>query len=266
MRVQIRRTPPGTASRSWGRGRGAALCCDVRVTETSTDDDRLVRFARIVAHGMRNPLAIATGMLDLLDRQVGDDLDDELRELLRRSSDAIRRAGDQLLGLQRYTGASRDPLVPEALDLGEVVDDVLLGLGEDAGVVVAEPDLPRLVADRRAVERALRELLDNALRHASDLEHRPRIHVGGEVEGDVVVLRVDDDGPGIPEDRRAEAMTEGERLGKTGDGFGLGLPVARVLLRRHGGEVRLADSPLGGLRVELRWPAVALLGEEGAQG
>ena len=75
-----------------------------------TEDERLVRFARIVAHGMRNPLAIATGMLDLLDRQVGDAIDDELRDLLRRSSEAIRRAGDQLLQLQRYTAAARDEL------------------------------------------------------------------------------------------------------------------------------------------------------------
>ncbi|MFP5321077.1 MAG: histidine kinase dimerization/phospho-acceptor domain-containing protein, partial [Acidimicrobiia bacterium] len=86
------------------------------------DDERLVRFARLIAHGMRNPLAIATGMLDLLDRQVGDDLDGELRDLLRRSSEAIRRAGDQLLMLQRYTAAAREELLVDELDLAEVVE------------------------------------------------------------------------------------------------------------------------------------------------
>jgi len=234
------------------------------VTEPSAEDERLVRFARIVAHGMRNPLAIATGMVDLLHRQVGDQLDGEQRELLQRSSQAIRRAGDQLLMLQRYTGAARDGLAPERLDLHEVVGDVLLAAGDGAPVAV-EGRLPEVVADRRAVERALRELVDNARRHAADAGP-PTVVVSGSVDDDAVVLAVDDDGPGIPSDQRELAMAEGERLGRTGDGFGLGLPVARILLERHGGEVRLAGSALGGLRAELRFPAVPLLGEQVAQG
>lgn len=231
----------------------------------AVEDERLVRFARLIAHGMRNPLAIATGMLDLLDRQVGDDLDDELRDLLRRSSEAIRRAGDQLLVLQRYTGAARDGLDVEELDLAEVVGDVLLGIDAGDARVEVAPDLPEVVADRRSVERALREVVANALVHAGD-DGGATIAISARDEDDAVVLVVDDDGPGIPPEQRPLALVEGERLGRTGDGFGLGLAIVRILLRRHGGSVELDGSPAGGLRVSMRWPRdPALLGEEGAQ-
>lgn len=231
-----------------------------------TADERLVRFARIVAHGMRNPLAVATGMLDLLDRQVGDQLDDELRDLLQRSSGAIRRAGDQLLQLQRYTAAARDELVVEDVDVAESLAGALEELDPGGATLVVER-LPVIRADHRAVERALRELLDNALRHAGDDGRPPTISVCAVDEDDAWAVAVTDDGPGIPADRRDEAMAEGERLGRTGDGFGLGLPTARILLARHGGEVRLEDAPGGrGLRAVLRWPKEPdLLGEQRPQ-
>jgi len=228
-------------------------------------DDRLVRFARMVAHGMRNPLAIATGMLDLLDRQLGDDLDEELRDLLRRSSGAIRRAADQLLQLQRYTAAHRAPLAPADVDLGDALHGALASLdaGRDEVEVVGE--LPTLRADPHAVEQALRELLDNARRHAGD-DRPPTIRVLAADAGDAWDVAVEDDGPGIPAELRAAAIEEGERLGRTGDGFGLGLPTARALVARHGGALRLESAPGGGLRAVLRWPKAPLLGEQGAQG
>jgi len=225
-------------------------------------DDRLVGLARIIAHGMRNPLAIATGMLDLLDRQVGDDLDDELRDLLRRSSDAIRRAADQLLQLQRYTGAHRDALRVGDVDLAEALDDAVAALGTDAPEVVLDGALPTLRADPRAVAQALTELLDNARRHGG----AGAVRVSAVDAGEAWEVVVDDAGPGIPAEQRALALAEGERLGRTGDGFGLGLPTARTLVARHGGDLRLEASPAGGLRAVLRWPKAPLLGEEGEQG
>lgn len=215
-------------------------------------DDRLVRFARIVAHGMRNPLAIATGMLDLLDRQVGDELDDELRELLRRSSDAIRRAADQLLELQRYTSAHRSPLHLDDVDVEEALAEALESLGAGAPAVQVVGPLPVLRADPAAVARALEELLDNAQRHAV-AQGATVVRVSATDAGAAWEVAVSDDGPGIAADQRPVAMEEGERLGRTGDGFGLGLPTARTLVRRHGGELLLDESPGGGLRAVLRW-------------
>jgi two-component system, chemotaxis family, sensor kinase Cph1 len=228
-------------------------------------DERLVRFARVVSHGMRNPLAIATGMLDLVHRQAGPQLDDDQRDLLRRSSEAMRRAADQLLQLQRFTRAFRDELRPDDVDLDDALAAASDGLDPDRVTVARPAPLPHLRADRGAVVQVLRELLDNAVRHATD-DGPVTVTITATDGGDAWQLAVADDGPGIPADQRAAAMVEGERLGRTGDGFGLGLPTVRILVSRHGGDVRLDASDDGGLLVELRWPKVpALLGQQGAQ-
>jgi two-component system osmolarity sensor histidine kinase EnvZ len=95
-------------------------------------------------------------------------------------------------------------------------------------------------------------LLENALRYGS------RAAVAARRRGGTIEILVDDDGPGIPEDLREEVFkpffrAEGSRNPETG-GVGLGLTIARDLVRGHGGEIFLADSPLGGLRVQIRLP------------
>lgn len=218
-------------------------------------DDELVRFARLVAHGLRNPLAIATGMIDLLARQAGDELDDESRQLIERSSAALRRAGDLVLALQRYTSATRAQLAPAPAPL----DEVLTAAADDADLrdvtLVVDGELPTVTADATALQRILRELLDNAARYGATT-----VRVTADAGADGVTIAVDDDGPGIAADAHERAFAEGERLGQLGDGFGLGLATVRTLTERHGGRVELDTASGGGLRVVLRLPGS--LGEQ----
>ncbi|MCX7620487.1 MAG: ATP-binding protein [Acidimicrobiales bacterium] len=113
------------------------------------------------------------------------------------------------------------------------------------------------------LSRLVGHLLDNACRHASD-----RVAVGTEaVEVDggnlvgerTVLLWVDDDGPGVPADQREAVFERFARLeeGRSRDsgGAGLGLAVVRRIAQRHGGMVSVGDSPLGGARFEVRFPA-----------
>ena len=75
-----------------------------------------------------------------------------------------------------------------------------------------------------------------------------------------MTLTIDDDGPGIPATDRDRVFERFVRLdegrGRADGGSGLGLAIAREVARAHGGDVTLADSPLGGLRAEVRLPAV----------
>jgi two-component system osmolarity sensor histidine kinase EnvZ len=107
------------------------------------------------------------------------------------------------------------------------------------------PDLTlKLRAD--AVRRAVTNLVDNARRHAH------RVALSASAQGRSVLVTVDDDGPGIPADRR-ESVFRPFESGATG-GTGLGLTIARDIVRAHGGEIVLEDSPLGGLRARIRLP------------
>lgn len=218
------------------------------------DAEELVRFIRMACHGLRNPLAIATGMLDMLERLAGDQLDDETLDLLTRSSVAVRRTADMVLSVQRHVGAQHRPLQTVPVDLAEVVEWITDGLDADAIVVRVDGALPTIVADRDMVEWVVHELLDNARKHA-DREGPVTVVVGAEERDGGWVVTVVDDGVGIPADRREDAFAEGERLGRSGGGLGLGLSIVQRVLDRHGGDVRLEDAPGGGLRVVLTWPA-----------
>jgi two-component system, OmpR family, osmolarity sensor histidine kinase EnvZ len=103
-----------------------------------------------------------------------------------------------------------------------------------------------------AIKRCLTNLLSNALRHGSKVELRAS---RGRTS---VEITVDDDGPGIPPEKHEDVFRPFFRLDESRNvdtgGVGLGLTIARDVARSHGGDVALAESPLGGLRVVVRLP------------
>ena len=103
-----------------------------------------------------------------------------------------------------------------------------------------------------AFERCVTNLVDNAMRYAKHLS------VKAGKRDDAIEVTIDDDGPGIPDEERANVFRpfyriEDSRNPDTG-GVGLGMSIARDVMRGHGGEIFLSDSPNGGLRVRLRLP------------
>jgi signal transduction histidine kinase len=115
------------------------------------------------------------------------------------------------------------------------------------------PAAARVQGDGAALGRLVRNLADNAARHASS---RVGIRVG--IEGREAVLRVDDDGPGVPVADRERVFERFTRLDESrvrgAGGTGLGLALVRAVALAHGGTVRVLDSPLGGARFEARLP------------
>ena len=102
--------------------------------------------------------------------------------------------------------------------------------------------------------RAVRNLLDNAARHAEG-----HVEVSVETRDGEVVLTVDDDGPGVPPEERTRIFDRFTRLdeGRARDagGVGLGLPMVRAIVERHAGTVTVDDAPIGGARFVVTLPA-----------
>lgn len=148
-------------------------------------------------------------------------------------------------------------------DDGEVdLDDVAL---EEAARIRTTPvgtagvEPGRVRGNRAQLGRVVRNLLENAARHA-----RGRVDLEVAANGDWVLLAVEDDGPGIPATDRERVF---ERFGRlddarsSGDGVGLGLAVVRRIVERHGGTVRVVDGVrLAGARFEVLLPAVSDVG------
>ena len=110
----------------------------------------------------------------------------------------------------------------------------------------------RFRGERQDFEEMAGNLIDNAGKWAAG---RVQVRARGELEGyfDVVV---EDDGPGLPPERREEAVKRGLRLDETKSGSGLGLSIVHDLARVYGGELTLEDAPAGGLQAVLRLPSV----------
>ncbi|KQY44790.1 histidine kinase [Cellulomonas sp. Root137] len=200
-------------------------------------------FVADAAHELRSPLASLRTTIEVARAHPGSYGTDELARDLEVEVLRMQALVDDLLLLARV-GSS--PLVHDELDLGAVARDVVRP-GGPVAVTVTGSGQAR--GDAAAVGRVLRNLVDNAVRHAVD-----RV--------DVVVadgsVRVDDDGAGVARADRERVFERFVRLDEARErdagGSGLGLAIAREIAREQGGDVVLGDADLGGLRAELRLP------------
>ncbi len=142
---------------------------------------------------------------------------------------------------------------PVSADLAAIIANVADDARRKGGRIALAVERPLVVPLRpNAIKRCLTNLVENATRHGE------RIEISVTRRDDMVAIAVEDDGPGIPEDHREAVFKpffrlDGARNPSTG-GAGLGLAIARDVARGHGGEIRMSDGSLGGLRAELRLP------------
>lgn len=219
-------------------------------------------FMDMAVHELRGPLTVIEGYTELLIRDDSGILDPEsARQLatIRRQAGHARNLAEDLLVLARI----------ESDDLGVAgdtlpVDDAVRLAIERAmprarlrggGIVAAGSDQVRVTGDAALLARILDNLLNNAIAYATDA---PRITITMSADPGCVAVRVQDNGPGVPEDERERIFARfarGTHIGGT-KGSGLGLHLSRECARRMGGDLVLEDSSHdGGSRFLLTLPA-----------
>lgn len=196
-----------------------------------------------VSHDLRTPLTRLKLALALAERSKG-------HEAMKRDVVEMEHMIDEYLAFARGEGGE----AVETVRLRALIEEVSEGAVR-AGAqvrVTADPELTVAVRPN-ALKRALSNLVMNAAVHGERVEVSVRVPARGGVE-----ILVDDDGPGIPEDRHEEAFKAFGRLDESRNqnlkGVGLGLAIARDVARGHGGDITLDRSPLGGLRAVVRLP------------
>ncbi|MGF7238904.1 MAG: DUF4118 domain-containing protein [Frankia sp.] len=222
-----------------------------------------------VSHDLRTPLASAKAAVTGLRSKDVDWTDDEQGELLAtadESLDRMARLVDNLLDLNRLQ-AGRLSVFPRAVALDDVLPAAFNDLGPAARTVTVNvpEDVPAARADPALLERVIANLLSNAVRHSPP--GRPPI-VSASTLGDRVEVRVIDQGPGLPGERREQMFTPFQRLGDTdnetgiGLGLGLGLALSRGLTEAMNGTLTPEDTPGGGLTMVISLP-VAVTAQPG---
>jgi len=196
-----------------------------------------------VSHDLRTVLTRFRLSLELLDEAA------EIEEM-RGDVNEMSRMLEGYLDFARGDAGEQ----PEATDVRALLD-ALKADAERSGHKTAFSITgdPVAVVRPRSFKRCLTNLVLNAVRYAE------RIEIDAVHDARVLTITVDDDGPGIPSDRREDVfkpflrLDKGRTLGSSG-GTGLGLTIARDIARAHGGEITLSHSPLGGLRATVRVP------------
>ncbi|HQZ34497.1 MAG TPA: DUF4118 domain-containing protein [Ilumatobacteraceae bacterium] len=228
-------------------------------TVESLSEANLLRTALLqsVSHDLRTPLAsIKASVSGLLEGDVGFSQEDRM-SLLRtidESSDRLDRVVGNLLDMSRLqAGATHASVAPTATE--EVVAAALDALAVPAERVYVDvsAELPLVLTDAALLERALANLVSNALAW-SPAGREVRIEAAG-VQGRVDV-RVIDRGPGIAPEARDRMFQPFQRLGDTSTdaGVGLGLAIAKGFVEVTGGSLRVDDTPGGGCTFTISLP------------
>lgn len=228
------------------------LRAEARVARTEKDRTAIrTALLAAVSHDLRTPLAgIKAGASSLRSLDVRLAPEDQ-RELLREiedSADRLQSLVDNLLDLSRLDAGAVNPQVtPVALD--EVLPRALRGLPTDRITLDVPHTLPLVLADEGLLERALANILENAVRYSTTAP----VSVSAAAVPGQAVVRIADRGPGVPDDRKADIFRAFQRLGDApaGQGIGLGLAVARGFVESNGGSLEAEDTPGGGLTLVL---------------
>lgn len=206
-----------------------------RNREIERQNEHLEQFAGVVSHDLRNPVNVAAGHLELVREECRSDHLEPVARALVRMEELI----DDVLTLARHGQPIGEP---GPVPLRGAVTEAWSTAGAESAALVVADDLPTVRAD----ETRLRELLENVFRNAID-------HAGPDVTVAVGRLprgfSVEDDGPGIPEDRREKVLEWGHSTDR--DGTGLGLGIVTQIAEAHGWSVAVTEGSNGGARFEV---------------
>ena len=212
------------------------------------------RFAGDISHELRSPLTTMVNSIEIL-RHRQSSMPPPASQAVELLGDEVERFQKTLLDLLEISRADQDVDVRamESVDLAVLVAKVIEAAHGSPPVVVRQP--PPVHADRRRLVRVVANLLDNAARHGGGV-----VKVTVTERDGMARLEVDDNGPGVPVELRAqvfERFARGRHAGERGDegGSGLGLALVARHVRLHSGSVWVEDRPGGGARFVVELPA-----------
>ena len=240
----------------------ALLSREMVTAKTATETERVRNtLLASISHDFRTPLSsilgAATSLIDYRDR-MADAAQQDLLGQIKTEAEGLDEMVRNLLAITRIDAGALE-LRRDWVDLREIVARIISaarrrGSPQEIELRLAT-DLPLVRADATLAEQAISNVVANALLHTPK---ETRIVIDAVTDGDIV-LRVTDDGPGVPAEARARIFDKFARAPGPADGgesTGLGLAIARGIMEAHGGAIRL-DSPVAqgrGARFSLVFP------------
>ncbi|GGL23200.1 hypothetical protein GCM10009037_03360 [Halarchaeum grantii] len=255
--TEMRLRTPGRGTRyvrvstAVGRFRGADVgqAIAVDVTGVREREHQLQLLDRWLRHNVRNEMTVIRGLAEDLRRGAVDDVSAAASRISASANTLLKQAEHERELIETLTESLGEEFVRvnvAAVARRQVMACAAANPHADVELIRADDVEARVLP---ALSTAVRELLDNAVRHSDVAE--PRVEVSVERDGDTGVIRVADDGPGIPAGER-DALSVDAETDQLHHGSGLGLALVYWLVRRSGGDVAFSENDPRGSVVTVR--------------
>jgi len=245
---------------------GVTRNLNLLLTNERTQRERYKTTLADLAHSLKTPLAILKASAGTLDSKTSDlqetnqdamdaggSRDDKLMEIMRTIDIQVDRM-DQLVSyqLQRSVVASPD-LIRKSFAVEPLIKNLINAMKKvyeerDLNVSLSIEDC-NFFGDERDLMEIMGNLVDNACKYGNG---RLEIQARNSDDGEQFLFRVDDDGPGIPQQIRDKVLQRGMRADTSEAGQGIGLAVVADIVDSYDGEIGILDSPLGGAQIQVR--------------
>ncbi len=208
------------------------------ITDKKDAEERQEFLHSVLRHDVKNKIQVAKGYLKLMQEE-GErkDYPEKIEKSLRNAEEIIKK-----VRTMRKIGEGEK----EEIGLSEVMDHVISeyrGQLNDEDIDIEIENVEGQVRAGPLLKTVFTNLIENAVRHSGCDE----IHVRCESEGDEFIIRIEDDGKGIPEDKKERVLEKGYHKGEKA-GSGLGLFLVKEIVEKYGGTLNVQDSEMGGAR------------------
>lgn len=228
----------------------ASLRMQAQSEELEQVNRELKAFTSYAAHELKSPVSVLTGMLEMLEDELGEDANKTVRHLLERSVANVKKMGSMIQDILSYSRARQDELESHNVNissLAAVVVDELKTLNKEYGVKFEITQGLSCKGDPRYLNNLVSNLIRNAWKYSRNSPN-PKVFFGAEEHEKGLVFYVSDNGIGLPEQEVGKLFQPFARLSNATniEGTGMGLPLARRIVERHGGSIWAKNSKEGG--------------------
>ncbi len=213
------------------------------MADLESANEELRSFAYVVSHDLKAPLRAIGALADWLSTDYADKFDDEGKEHMRLLVSRVHRMGNLIDGILQYSRVGRVRETPVAVDVGEMVQDVIDLLDPPPNVTITvENTLPTVVIEPTRIQQIFQNLLSNAIKYMD--KPRSEIRIACSAQGEQWKFSVTDNGPGI-ESRHFErifqlfqTLAPRDRIESTG----VGLALVKKIVEMYGGHIWIESS------------------------
>jgi PAS domain S-box-containing protein len=215
--------------------------------ELKRSNEELRQFAYITSHDMQEPLRTIASFTQLLERRYKNRLDDDADEFMDYIVEASIRMKQMILDLLEYSKIGRNEKEFHAVDMEEVLNDIIINLHdliERTDAEITHDPLPIVIGERDNLFRVLQNLIGNAIKFRKP-DEPSKVYISAKYKKDKYIFSVKDNGIGIEKQYMERIFTIFQRLHTKDkyEGTGIGLSIVKRIIERHGGRIWVESEP-----------------------